>query len=387
MRSRMLHAGRRAALVFTLTLAVGGRMTAAAVTVAETPKGTLDIETRLMFWGVVAGRDAVPSGTPVQDGRVQDFLIRRGRIILRARDSSKLQLYAQFGEDNVGAKTATDDAGLRIKDLYLNYAYRPGLQVAVGQFKVPFLRQNLESGFNQLLVDRGALPGLRPAREGSRDLGGMVWGNHGGFQYRTALLDGSDQEDNNTRSSFRGTARVSYNWFTRETGLGYSGTTIGEKRVLQIGAQLDTQDRRLDGKDDSGFTTLSRNYRARAFDLFYEQPFAGRWAVTCEAAWLTRRDAYDDPATADRRIDGLYAQAGLLLPGRVGPGRLQLVGRYEDIDGDRGGVRDSRTNRTLGLNWYGRGHERALQLDYTSAREAPTALDDDLLRLSLITVF
>ncbi|MBI1949893.1 MAG: hypothetical protein HYS34_00830, partial [Acidobacteria bacterium] len=317
-----------------LIFAIGGPASASAAPAAG-EKGKIEIELRLMFWAVAAGAEDLPSGTPAPTAQVEDIrdmFLRRGRVILRAQASPRLEVYAQLGQDNAGSKVLRDDAGFRIKDLYLNYRRAETFQVMVGQFKVPFLRQNLESGFDQLFVDRAALPALRPALEGNRDQGGMIWGSRGGFHYRVATFDGSDQEDGNSASSPRGVARVSWNWFTPETGVGYTGTSIGEKRILQLGAQADIQNHRLDSKDESAFTGLSRAYRAWAADLFYDQPFAGTWALTFEGAWLERRDDYDGPGLDTRAISGYYAQAGLLLPGHVGPGRLQLVGRYEDLD-------------------------------------------------------
>ena len=130
-----------------------------------------------------------------------------------------LSLTLQLGQDNVGARLLTPDSGITIKDAYANYRASNTVQVVVGQFKVPFLRANLESGFNQLLVDRGTVPTLRPAREGSRDLGMMLWGNAGGLQYRVAAFDGSDQDGSSTESSLRLTTRIAHNWFAREPGL------------------------------------------------------------------------------------------------------------------------------------------------------------------------
>jgi hypothetical protein len=212
----------------------------------------------------------------------------------------------------------------------------------------------------------------------------MVWGNAAGLQYRAAIFDGSDQEDSSARSSLRGTARLSWNWFTRETGAGYSGTMIGDKRVLQIASQIDAQSDRVDSKDDAGFTNEPRTYRAYAFDLFYDQPFAGRWALTFEGAYLDRRDDYDDPALATRTISGYYAQAALLLPGSGSSGRFQITARYEDLDADRGATTGLNTNRTVGLNWYAKGHERKIQLDWTQRSETPAPLDNDEVRLSMV---
>ncbi len=359
-------------------------------TLAEGDRGKLDVEVRLMLWAVSAGRDDLPAGTPPvppQTESIQDFLVRRARLLLRARPSKSLEILLHVGQDSLGGKIARDDAGFRIKDLYLNYRKAEGLQVMVGQFKVPFLRHNLESGFMQLLVDRATIAGFRPAIEGQRDQGGMVWGNRGGFQYRAAIFDGSDQEDTNAASSLRGTARVSYNWFTAEPGTSYTGTTLGGQRILQVGLQADLQGDRLDGRDDAGFTTASRDYRAWAADLFLDAPFGDGWGITFEGAWLDRRDDYADPALATRTLDGFFAQAGLLLPGHAGPGRLQLAARYERFDVDRGSASTGTTNQTLGVGWFVKGHDRKLQLDYTDRRETPLDLDNDEIRLSLVAVY
>ncbi len=374
-------------LVFFLVAIAFQNRAAAWIPLADGEKGKLEIETRLMLWGVSAGRDTVVAGSPVQAETVRDFFVRKARLVLRARVSQQLEIFTQVGQDNIGGKALPDESGLRIKDLYLNYRFSDQCQVMGGQFKVPFLRQSLESAFNQLLVDRAALTALRPAREGSRDVGGMVWGNVGGLQYRAALFDGSDQEDTNPRSGFRTTVRLSHNWFTREPDFGHTGTTIGQKTVLQVSAQVDAQNDRVDPRDDTGFTALPRDYRAWAVELYYDLPFQAGWAVTMEGAWIKRLDRYEEPTTEDRTIEGFYAQTGLLLPGQVGSGRLQLAARYEDLETQRGGSDPRNTNRTLGINWFGKGHDRKIQLDYTDRRERPFDLNNDELRLSVVLVF
>ncbi|HET6373899.1 MAG TPA: porin, partial [Candidatus Polarisedimenticolia bacterium] len=241
----MRKVGRAAAAAVLMT------MTAASAAHAWIPLGggekpKLEIETRFMFWGVMFGRDLVGPGTPDQKEDVQDFFLRRGRLVARYRPTDSLELYLQVGQDNWGTKVATDETGFRIKDFYVNWKARDSFQVAAGQFKIPFLRNNLQSGFNQLLVDRSVVTAVRPAREGSRDLGVMAWGNAGGFQYRAALFDGSDQEDINTESSLRGSGRVAWNWGARETGLSYTGTSLGKDKRLQVGLQGDMQADRAD---------------------------------------------------------------------------------------------------------------------------------------------
>lgn len=362
-------------------------------TLVEGEKGKLDVEFRLMAWAMHTGPDlpilpGVNSAPPpAQTEDIDDFFIRRMRLAVRGTISESLEIGLQLGMDNAGSKVLRDDTGFRIKDAYINYRKNEALQVAVGQFKVPFLRTNLESGFNQLLVDRSLVANLRPAIEGSRDQGGMVWGSHGGLQYRAAMFDGSDQEDTNTQSSFRGSARVAYNWFTPEPGMGYTGTTFGQKKILHIAGQADMQNGRTDARDDAGFATEARAYSAWAAEIFYDQPFGERWAVTAEAAWVERRDDYDLDGLATKSTDGHYAQAGLLLPWNVGPGRLQVVARWDEIEVDRGGAPATQRGRLVGFTWFTTGHDRKIQFDHGDLVERPTDLDDNFYRMSFVLVF
>jgi hypothetical protein len=364
----------------------------AAVTLVEGDKGKLDMEMRFMFWAVDSGPELLPGTNttppPAQEENIEDFFVRRARLLFHGQISSSLDIYFQVGQDNINSKVLKDDAGFRIKDAFINYRHTDGLQLVVGQFKVPFLRQNLQSGFNQLLVDRSLVTQLRPAVEGSRDEGGMIWGNHGGLQYRVALFDGSDQEDTATKSSLRGSARVSWNWFTPEPTYGLTGTTFGQKKILQVAIQGDAQNGRLDARDDPGFTTETRAYRNWAADIFYDQPFGGgSSAVTFEGAWLERTDNYDTGGLDTRYLDGWYAQAGYLIPGHLGPGRVQVDGRYERIHSDRGSVDTDLHARTFGFTWFVKGHDRKIQVDHIDSKESPTDLDDNLYRASFVVTF
>jgi len=386
--------GRRAAarlgVILILVALVPAAPARAAVTLYEKDQTRLEMEFRLMAWGVQAGPDLIPVGAgapPDQEGEIYDFLVRRARILVRARLSNSLEIFFQAGEDNMGSKILKDDAGFRFKDAMLNFRHSEGLQLAVGQFKVPFLRQNLESGFNQLLVDRSITTAIRPAVEGQRDDGGMIWGNRGGMQYRVAVFDGSDQEDTNTHSSLRGSARVSYNWFTPEPGFGFTGTTFGKQKILQVGGQGDWQDGRTDPRDATAFQTERRDYRAWAFDYFYEQPYRSGWSLVTEGAWIQRRDDYLTDGLDTLSTHAGYVQAGVLFPWEVGIGHLQVSGRYELLDTDRGAASTDVRGRTFGLTWFLKGHDRKIQFDHTTLHESPVESDNDAYRISFAATF
>ena len=341
------------------------------------PQKRFDIEGRIMVWADAARQ---PSGGDTKT--TTDFLVRRARVVVQGRITERLSVYVHAGQDNLGAKLLTPDSGITIKDASANYRVHDGFQVTAGQFKVPFLRANLGSGFNQILIDRGTLPTLRPAREGSRDLGVMLWGNRRGVQYRFAVFDGSDQDY--AFSGPRITARLAHNWFASEPAAGYTGTYLGSRQVLQVAVQADWQPERLDARDDAAFRSVPRDYGAYALEAFAEQP-VGRWVITADAAWMTRRDDYllDVPT---RDLSGYYGQVGVLLPEAIGGKRVQLALRHENWDSERGAVTIANSRTTAGATYYISGHGRKLQADYTIKREGPE-VDNDEFRASFVVVF
>jgi hypothetical protein len=389
-RTTLRGTAARLVAILVLLALVPATTARAAVTLYEKDQTSLDVELRLMAWGVQAGPDLVPSGTgapPDQEGEIYDFFVRHARIVVRAKLSSSLEIYLQAGEDNIGSKILTEDAGLRFKDAMLNFKHSEGMQLAVGQFKVPFLRQSLETEFNQLLVDRSITAAIPPSIEGGRDDGGMIWGNRGGMQYRLAVFDGSDQEDTNTNSSLRGSARVSYNWFTREPGIIFTGTTFGKQKILQIGGQGDWQDGRTDPRDAPAYQDERRDYRAWAFDYFYEQPYRSGWALVTEGAWIQRRDDYLTAGLDTLSTHAGYVQAGVLIPWECGIGHLQITGRYELLDTERGASSTDVRGRTFGLTWFLKGHDRKIQFDHVTLHESPVELDNDAYRISFAATF
>lgn len=370
-----------AALVLSLRSAPADAQVAqpAPASTVSSPR-RFDAEARFMFWHDSTDQSVTPARHQFQT----DFLLRRARAVIQVRVSESLTATIQAGQDNMGARFLVPDRGIAVKDMYINYRAANAFQVAAGQFKVPFLRANLESGFTQLLVDRGTLPTLRPAREGSRDIGVMAWGNVQRWQYRVAAFDGSDQ-DATARGSLRLTARVAKNWFTAEPGLVYTGTNLGTARVLHIAAQADIQASRVDARDEAAYRAVRRDYRSWAVEVFWEQPLSS-WAVTADAAWFDRRDDYLDAMAGDRHSAGYHAQGGLLLPRRLAPGRVQVALRREAWTTERDVTLGGTSRTAVGGTYYFNGRSRKIQADYTVKREVPE-LSNDEFRASYVVVF
>jgi hypothetical protein len=156
--------------------------------------------------------------------------------------------------------------------------------------------------------------------------------------------------------------------------------------VLHLAAQVDLQSSRLDPRDDAAFATRLRDYRTWAVEAFFEQPLARAAAFTVDAAWFDRDDDYLEPGVATRETQGYYVQPAFLLPGTLGPGRLQFAARHESWETTRGASSADTNRTTVGANYYLGGHDRKIQADYTWKDEDPEIRNNEF-RLSLVVVF
>jgi len=110
------RAAARLGVILIISSFVPSGPTRAAVTLYEKDQTRLEMEFRLMAWGVQAGPELIPGGAgapPDQEGEIYDFFVRRARILVRARLSSSLEIFFQAGQDNIGSKILKDDAGFR----------------------------------------------------------------------------------------------------------------------------------------------------------------------------------------------------------------------------------------------------------------------------------
>jgi len=162
--------------------------------------------------------------------------------------------------------------------------------------------------------------------------------------------DGASNPDDNPR--FAG--RVSASLLEPETDWFNQGTYLGKKRVLSIGAGIDTQDNLvLNGRE--------QDYSAWTADIFFDGG-----GFTVEAAYIgiengpnpinfTRMSAGDDMAI-------ISVKAGYLLPGEIFFGPVQPFVHFETVDVDG---RDDTDIYGFGINHFIKGPANKLSLDLT----------------------
>ena len=184
-------------------------------------------------------------------GRGQNYRIRRARIIFSGQVGDHLGFYIQpdfassAGSGGEGTSYSNNIAQLRdaYGDIFLtkNKVHR----IRVGQSKVPFGYENLQSSSNRLALDR--VDALNSAVRDERDTGAFYYytpeaiqglfkeiadkgmkhtGNYGMFGAGFYMGQGANQNDSN--DNWHGVARFSYPWKT-ESGQIYEAGIQGYK--------------------------------------------------------------------------------------------------------------------------------------------------------------
>jgi phosphate-selective porin len=105
-------------------------------------------------------------------GKDGGFIIRRGRLILSGYIHNRVFFYIQ---PDFGSSTGTTQNILQLRDAYFDISLdkKNEFRVRIGQSKVPFGFENLQSSQNRLPLDRN--DGLNSAVSNERDLGAFFY--------------------------------------------------------------------------------------------------------------------------------------------------------------------------------------------------------------------
>ncbi len=306
-------------------------------------------------------------------GSATDAFLRRNRLTFSGQYNDYVGFYAQFEAGN-DSRFGQDNRSVYYRDAYVTLDYRDDLRFIVGRFKNTFSRENLEACLEPLTMDRAEVLSYTPFG-GSRDTGLAVWGNllDAKLQYRFMVADGREGAYV-PKDSPRLTARVHYSFWDPESNYGYLGTYLGTAKVLTIGAAYDKQSSVAYG--DWPLRRDIKDYKAWTVDAFMEYPArSGVYTVSAAAFKYDTGGAYNqspDPALpVNSDLKGFYLKGGYMLPGKVGPGRLQFFARHESSDyGVKIGTAeyyDQKWN-SVGANWYLDGQKLKVSLEYAKVK-------------------
>jgi hypothetical protein len=229
----------------------------------------------------------------------QSIYQRRIRFLVGGQVGSHLAFFYETDNPNLGRAgggtiVKTLNSGFITQDAYVEV--RPGRSNALlidgGLQLVPLCRNCLQSAATLLPLDYGSYSFLSTAPTGSsvgRDVGFLAKGYlvNQRLEYRAGIFSGLRNSVGTTQlasNSQRYAARLQYNFLDPETpSYTYTGTYLGTKRVLAIGAGIDGQSQ----------------YKAWAADAFFDHPI-GPGAITLQGDYVR----YDGGTTGPFSVYG-----------------------------------------------------------------------------------
>ncbi|HEY2065907.1 MAG TPA: hypothetical protein VGG84_08090 [Gemmatimonadaceae bacterium] len=221
----------------------------------------------------------------------QSIFFRRMRFIASAQVGSKLSIFFQTDDPNLGRAApgtnknlagATNGQGFIIQDAYIELkpASAP-VWVDAGLILIPLCRNCYASAASLLPIDYGAYSFLASTPTGSvagRDGGVMVKGTFADqhVEYRAGLFTGARATTGGAApvttasNSFRGAGHLMVNFMETEApGYVLPGTYLGRRKVFNVGAGFDVQS----------------VYKAYAADAFLSYPL-GANGVTLASTYI-----------------------------------------------------------------------------------------------------
>lgn len=346
-------------------------------------KGELQLDYKGQFQMVVRDTGSGAEG----DKATTDFNFRRNRLALMGSYGDIFSLYVQTefvdqsSQNALGINTSPSDPKFTMLDAVLRFDFGDAFKLNLGKFKYGFSRENLEACEQPLTLDRSLfltapLLGNNP----TRDMGASVWGNLLGekLQYRLDIMEGRQAATGDAthaaspRSSFRYTGRLHVSLLDPESGYGYRGTYMGQKKVLTLGVAVQGEPNAV--YSDWRAKTGEEDYSAWTVDAFYEQPFKDVGTVTLSGAYVKYKlgHAYlgvnPDPLSygIQGEKNGWYTKAAYMLPGVP----LQFFGRHEQWKfAQLNGIYNQKLNWTgIGANYYIWGQDLKLTVEYSATR-------------------
>lgn len=310
--------------------------------------------------------------------------MQRTRFVFHAQAHPLLQVRAEFNlSDRVD-----------LLDAYALVPIRRWLHVQLGQFRVPFSRQELTSGSRMQFADRqlwsgGAnVSGVRFLP--SYDQGIMAWGWAGPrdlFEYYVGVFNGKGPNSPfNLDAFFLYAGRIAVNPLGRPRSLQEGAINLSSAPALAIGLNGATQVRQVGLVTLPGDTSPVPN-RITVNSVGADVFFAAHGASAYGEVYFRDTRETDTASAPNTQSLGWLVQAGYFIPVTGLRNHLEVVARVQSFDpsncysqsvGTDCGVRSPGSSSrevyrdfmfarayTFGLTWYQLGHGFKVQAQYT----------------------
>ncbi len=308
------------------------------------------------------------------------FYLRRVRLNATGRFLEEFDFRVELDLSNSLAETAALRA--QLTDAYINWNRYDFANLKFGQFKTPFGYEQLYSDPKLLTIERSLVNDRLTV---GRQIGTQVSGDllDKRLSYAAGVFNGTgvntSANDNNQ-----------FMWVGRVAGTAWQGRVLDEDTRWSLGVNaLTSKDTAAASQPtEFGFDVVPGGAKDNIFtgsrlgEGVDTQLHLGRLDLWAEYL-RTRFRPTDQIPYATFASDGWDAQLSFFLV----PKELQSVLKYDTFDPDLKVSANSTSTWTLGLNWFLKGDDLKVQLDYLRTHVDGQAAHDDKILVRIQTIF
>jgi hypothetical protein len=292
------------------------RPRAAAVVLAGLV-ATLPLAAQVAVGPVTIGaglRTSFVSDNPDRGTMTNQFQLNNIRLYVNGSVTDKIKV--MFNTDY----TSSDNA-LHVLDAVARFEYSPKVNIWAGRLLPPSDRANLAGPFynNHWNVYNDGIQNGHPFVYQGRDNGVVWWGDFGKkLKVSAGAFDGKSATG---KTDMIGAFRVQLDFWDKEDGYYLNSTYYGDKNLLSLG----------------GATQVQSGNTATTIDFLMEKKLSSAGVITIEGEYANynRLGGYDARFS---KSQGGYGLASYIFPKAIGPGKVQLLGKYAKADYTRGAL-------------------------------------------------
>jgi hypothetical protein len=177
-------------------------------------------------------------------GYAQNLFLRRARFLVTGQVAPNVTFFFQTDNPNVGKAPKSLTTGFLLQDAWAEVKFNDQFMLDFGEFLVPTSRNELTSTSSFLTLDispTSVVFATPTQTNATRDTGIQAKGYlaDGRLEYRAAMFQGVRLAG--SRNSFRHTGYLQYDFFEKERGYTYRGTTLGKTKIVALSAGYDGQ--------------------------------------------------------------------------------------------------------------------------------------------------
>jgi len=342
-------------------------------------KFSAKLRNRMQYKYQYTDRDIGTDGSPEEDESTFDFRRIRTKISGNA--------YGKNVKYKIEWDSSTDDVDLR--DAYVDFTHISWANIWAGQGKV-FSRQVLTSSSAQQMIDRSATGAEFSFQGDERKRGVAIHSNKildGKIDYLAGVYNPTGRSTDNTINTMLYMARASYYPFGPYVSYTESDLEYTESFKAHIAGGIGFE-QIGQNESDSGESEIDQTQLLGEFGFKYR-------GLSLVGEYHNRKRKVLDTHLVANASTITFLGPGIVGPGVVGaketlndqgffvqggyfviPEKLEIAGRYELIDYGRNhpeggtlGLVDNRRFYTAGLNYFLKGRDHKLQINYIHREE------------------